>query len=96
MINGPLSYIYHPSNGDENNYCHGVSFTCGYILSIGIPKEYNISNYVGQTSWSLSREVPYDKLDKSKASPTYEETLEDRYQKENCPEFYACLPLIKI
>lgn len=110
--NGPVSYIYPPSYGGGGSYCHGASFTCGYVLSIGSSSVYkttgtiNLSNYVGQTSWSLSREVPYSKVDfnnynkNSKSIYSVKETYitpeENRYQKENCPEFYACLPLIKI
>lgn len=110
--NGPVSYIYPPSYGDGGSYCHGAGFTCGYVLSIGTSNAYkktgtiNLSNFVGQTSWSLSREVPYDNVNwnnynsNSKSiyqqKETYIKPEKDRYQKENSPEFYACLPLIKI
>jgi hypothetical protein len=115
--NGPVSYIYYPSTGKygtSSAYCHGASFTCGYILSIGTSDIYkatntiDLNNFVGQTSWSLLREIPYSEasLDWTKYNPISNELYavketfygpeENRYQKENCPEFYACLPLIKI
>lgn len=111
--NGPVSYIYPPSYGGGGSYCHGAGFTCGYVLSIGTSKVYkktgtiDLSNFVGQTSWALSREVPYANMvdwenynSNSKSiyqqKETYIKPEKDRYQKENSPEFYACLPLIKI
>ena len=54
---------------------------------------------MGQTSWSLSREIPYSEvsLDWTKYNPisndlyavkeTFYTPEEDRYQKENCPEW---------
>lgn len=119
---GPLSYIYPPIVGNSQKgyvlkrndkaLCHGISFTCGYVLSAAYSSTYKttgtvaLTNYIGQSSWAMSREVEYDKVDWKNYNPkskefysvpvTHFDTDKDRYQMENCPEFYACLPLIKI
>lgn len=119
---GPVSYIYAPLLGASQKgfglartpraLCHGLGFTCGYILSVPTSDIYKtaktvpLDNYIGQSSWSLAREVEYEKVNWEKYNPISKKfysvptehinTAADRYQIENCPEFYACLPLIKI
>lgn len=109
---GPASYIYPPVVSPGNSFCNGIGCTCGYILSAATKEVYQsrgtvaLSNYVGQTSWSLSREVPYSEIEWDKYDAMTQKlytnpaqfinTDSGCYQLENSPEFFACLPLIKI
>lgn len=89
------SYLIAPllfgGSDNESSYCHAAGPTCGYILSGS--SLYNndlyekgagltLDNYVGLSSWNIDL--------------TNESNSSSNENKENAPEYYACLPLIKI
>ncbi len=109
---GPFSVIFGPrtnlnySSGKVG--CMGADKTCGYVLSSDYSsdkKSLTLDNYLGRSSWNIDMSIKEDEnwspdeiKKNSYKSDNYIVNIENKkfMNLENAPEFYACLPFIKI
>lgn len=100
------------SYGGSSNYCNNISLSSGYILSGSTHysedgRGLQLSNYVGRSSYNMYTETNLNVskinytgdtniYNKKKNYVLYSGETKNILRHENTPEFYACLPLIKI
>lgn len=107
---GPFSVVFWPRNLNYFTGlagCMGADKTCGYVLCSdysNIEKSLTLDDYVGRSSWNIDMSVKNDenwasniKENSYKNDEFIVKTENKEFMNlENAPEFYACLPFIKI